>query len=357
MKKRGITLIEVMVGTFILSLISVPLYYVLKTATHRRAMAACKEFVKQESNKVFKILEQDLSQARRESFKQPSDEVFEIEVRKSEDKDAALRYVYLAPDLKRQYDGKEWVVSKAVEDFAITTSPDAPGRLVVSLKTKAWFDGVKEEEAPVLAQEKMIVMREDAAFEKDQHWRDVGDVNKFFATQGSIMAGVKEDAKQLVQDFSSEWKDAMKDVENMTLGELKKIKEDLFSGLKDVEESMKGIDKDIVDLDPKALFDPNCLGKLSDSKKKRAKNVKNALAAMDTKDKMDWNKIKEVGGGSSFFSSGMKTDAIKEFYNAKMELFNSGQEIVSQIDSFAELAKDKGLDVDTSSIDRNKWGA
>jgi hypothetical protein len=43
-------------------------------------------------------------------------------------------------------------------------------------------------------------------------------------------------------------------------------------------------------------------------------------------------------------------------YNAKMELFNAGQEIVNQIDDFATTAGQKGLDVDTSSIDRNKWG-
>lgn len=357
MQKRGITLVEMMVATFILSMISVPLYYVLKDASHKKAIVACKDYIKQESNKILKILESDLSQARRDSFKQPSDDVFEINVRKEgADKDTSLRYVYIAPDLKRQFDGREWLISKNVEEFSITTSPDAPGRLVVSLKTKAWFDGVKEKEAPVLSQEKMIVMREDAAFEKDKHWRDVGDVNKFFATQGSLMAGVKSDAKKLVQDFTSEWKDAGADLNSMTVGQLKKVKEDLFNGLKDVEKSIKGIDDDIIELDSKALFDVGCDGKLSKSQKRRAKKVKETLAAMDTKDKMDWNKVKEAGGGSSFFSSGMKTDAIKELYNAKMELFNSGQEIVKQIDDFAKLSSEKGVDIDTSSINRSKWG-
>jgi hypothetical protein len=346
-----------MVAIFLLSVISVPLYYVLKNASHKRALVACKDFVKNESNKVFKILEQDLTQARRESFSRPSEDVYEIKVRKSdEDEDASLRYLYIAPDLKRQFDGKEWTVSRAVYEFDIATSPDAPGRLVVSLKTRAHFDGVKESDAPVLSQEKMIVMREDAAYEKDKHWREVGDVNKFFATQGSIMAGVKEDAKKLVQDFTGEWKDALDDVNNMTVGELKNLKDDLFGGLEEVKDSMTGIDEDILDLDTMAMFDPNCLGNVSDSKKKRAKAVKEALAAMKNKGEMDWEKVKELGGGSSFFSSGMKTDAIKQMYNAKMELFNAGQEIVNQIDDFATTAGQKGLDVDTSSIDRNKWG-
>lgn len=361
MKRRGITLIEIMVATCILSMISVPLYYVLKEASRKRALVACKDYVKHESNKVLKIVENDLTQARRKSFQQPSDDVFEIKVRKQgegkeKDKDVSLRYLFVAPDLKRQFDGKEWLVSKNVEEFSVSSTPDAPGRLVVSLKTKANFDGIKEDEAPTLSMEKMIVMREDAAFEKDKHWRDVGDVNKFFATQGSLMGGIKSDAKKLVKDFTNEWSEAGGDIGAMTLGELKNVRDSLFGGLKDVSSSIGGLDKDILDLDPKALYDTNCMGNLSDSEKKRAKNVRNALAAMDTKDKMDWNKIKEIGGGGGFLSSGMKTDAIKEMYNAKMELFNSGQEIVKQIDSFSEMAKGGGLQIDTSTINRTKWG-
>ncbi|GAB4279653.1 MAG: hypothetical protein Kow0029_23730 [Candidatus Rifleibacteriota bacterium] len=356
MKQRGVTLIEILVATFILSIISVPLYYVMKDASHKRAIIACKDYVKQESNKILKILENDLSQARRNSFKQPSDNVYEIKVQKDAEHDAALRYVYVAPDLMRQYDGKQWLISRNVTEFNISTTPDAPGRLVVSLKTKANFDGVKDDEAPQLSQEKMIVMREDAAFENDKHWRDVGDVNKFFATQGSLMAGVKSDAKKLVQDFTGEFADAVADINSMTIGQLQKVKDDLMGGLKDVEESISSIDKDILDLDPKALYDTDCMGNLSKSEKRRAKAVKEALAAMDTKDKMDWNKIKEIGGGSSFFSSGMKTEAIKEMYNAKMQLFESGQEIVKQIDDFKKMSSDRGFSFDTSMINRRKWG-
>lgn len=357
MKKRGFTLVEMMVAIFILSLISVPLYYVLKDAGYKGALVACKDQAKQESNKVLKILENDLSQARRESFKQPSDDVFEIKVRKQgDDEDVSLRYFYAKPDLKRIFDGKQWLVSNNVDEFNISTSPDAPGRLIVSLKTKAFFDGIKEGDAPEVSQEKMIVMREDAAYEKDKHWRDVGDVNKFFASQGSLMGGVKEDAKQLVQDFTSEWSAAGADVGNMTVGQLQRVKDDLFNGLKDVEDSIKGIDTDIIDLDPKAMFDVGSDGKLSKSQKNRAKAVKESLAAMKNKGDLDWNKVVNAGGGSGFWSSKMKTDAIKELYNAKSQLFNSGQEIVKQIDEFKNLSSQNGFDFDTSQISRTKWG-
>lgn len=358
MKKRGTTLIEIMVGVVILSIISVPIYYLLKDASAKRAIVTSRDYIKQEANKVFKLLENDLSQARKGTFKQASDEVVEIKVRKpgsDETQDVQLSYFYSAPDLYRRFDGKSWVVSRNVADFVVSETPEA-GRLVVSLKLKAALDGIPEDQAPEYAQEKLIVMREDSSEELDAFWRDVGDVNKFFATQGSVMAGVKEDAKALTQKFTSEWSAAGADIANMTIGEIKKVKDELFKGLSDVEKQLGNIDKDILDLDPKALFDPGCDGKLSSSEKQRAQQVKDALAAMDTKDKMDWNKIKNIGGTGGIFQSGMDTKAIKEMYNAKFEIFNAGQEVVKQIDDFKKFAEDNGTSVDTSTIDRKKWG-
>ncbi|PKL50927.1 MAG: hypothetical protein CVV42_01105 [Candidatus Riflebacteria bacterium HGW-Riflebacteria-2] len=358
MKKRGTTLIEIMVGVVILSIISVPIYYLLKDASAKRAMVASRDYVKQEANKVLKLLENDLSQARKGTFKQVSDDVIEIKVRKpgkDDTKDVSLSYLYVAPDLIRRFEGQRWLVSRNVADFVVSETPEA-GRLVVSLKVKAALDGIPEEQGPEYAQEKLIVMREDSSEELDAFWRDVGDVNKFFATQGSIMAGIKEDSKQLVQQFTGEFEEMLKDVKNMTVGELAKVKDELFNGLKDVENQLGSIDKDILDLDPKALYDPGCDGKLSDSEKKRAQQVKDALAGMDAKDKMDWNKIKDIGGEGGLFSSGMDTKAIKEMYNAKFEIFNAGQQMVQQMDEFKTFAESNGLPVDMSSINRQKWG-
>lgn len=358
MKKYGTTLIEVLVALTILGIISVPLYYLLKDASNKRAIVASRDFIKQEANKVFKLLENDLSQARKGTFKQVSDDVIEIKVRKpgKDDKDVSLSYLYVAPDLIRRFEGQRWMVSKNVKDFVVSETAEA-GRLVVSLKMKAALDGIAEEEGPEYSQEKLIVMREDSSEELDAFWRDVGDVNKFFATQGSIMAGVKEDAKQLTQQFTDEYKDMLKDVKNMTVGQLTKVKDDLFKGLKDVEKQLQGIDKDILDLDSKALYDPGCDGELSDSQKKRARQVKEALAGMDTKAKMDWNKIKNIGGTGGLFSSGMDTKAIKEMYNAKAEIFNAGQQMVKQMDEFKVFAEENGVPVDMSTINRQKWGA
>lgn len=356
-KGSGTTLVEVMVGVFLLSLISVPLYFLMKDASNKRALVASRDYAKQETNKVLKILENDLSQARKGSFKQKSDDVIEIKVRKpgnKESEDMGLSYLFVKPDLIRRFDGQEWLVSRYVDSFDVNTTPEA-GRLVVSLKIKAAMDGVAEAEAPELSQEKLIVMREDSSEELDKFWRDVGDVNKFFATQGSIMAGVKADAKQLTQQFTGAYADMLKDIGKMTVGEILKVKDELLGALKDVKDSISGLDKDILDLSADALYDRNFLGGMSSSKKKKAKQVKEALAGMKTKGDMDWNKIKDIGGKGGLFSSGMKTDAIKKMFNAKAELFNSGQEIVGELDKFKKQTSDL-TDLDLSSINRSTWG-
>lgn len=359
MRKNGMTLIELMVAFFILAVLSVPMYFLLKESANKRALVASRDFVKQEANKVLKILESDLSQARKGTFKQASDDVISIKVRKSgskKEEDVALSYLYVKPDLIRRFEGKQWVICRNVEEFGVAPAIDGVGRLVVSLKVKAGFDGIKEGEEPEYSQEKLIVMHEDSSEELDKYWRDVGDVSKFFATQGSIMAGVKADAKQLVQDFSSEWSAAGADISNMTIGQLQKVKDDLFKGLKDVETSITKLDKDILELDSKAMFDVGCDGKLSDSEKDRANAVKQALANMTEKGDLSWEKVVSAGGGGGFLSSNMKTGAIKEFYNAKAQLFNSGQEIVNQIDDFKKMSSEGGFEFETSEINRGKWG-
>ncbi len=352
MQKRGFTLLELMVAFFILSLVSIPLYYLLKDAANKRALVTSRDYVKQEANKVFALLENDLSQARKGSFKQASDDVIEIKVRKpgkDEAEDVSLSYLYVKPDLIRRFDGKQWVISRFVEEFEVSTVPDSPGRLVASLKLKAGFDGISEDEAPEYSQEKLIVMREDSSEELDKYWRDVGDVNKFFATQGSIMAGVKEDAKKLVQDFTGEFSAAAADINKMTVGEILKVRDELMRGLGEIQNSMGKLDKDILDLSADAMFERNWLGKMSDSKKNRAKKVREALAAMSSKGDMNWSKIKALGG------SGFKSGTVKEMFNAKSELFNSGQEIVKQLQEFKRNAGDVA-NLDLSGIDLKKWG-
>lgn len=357
-KRNGFTLIELMVAIFIMALVSVPMYYLLKDSANKRALVASRDFIKQEANKVLKILENDLSQARKGTFKQVSDDVVAIKVRKPGNKEAddvSLSYLYVKPDLIRRFEGKEWLVCRYVEDFAVNPAIDGAGRLVVSLKVKTGFDGLKEEEEPEYSQEKLIVMREDSSDELDKFWRDVGDVNKFFATQGSLMAGVKDDAKKLVQDFTGTFVAAGGDISAMTVGEILKVRDQLMGGLKDIQSSMGKLDTEILGLSADALFDRNWLGKMSDDKKEKAQRVREALAGMKNKGDLNWKKITSLGGSGGMFSSGMKTGAIKEMYNAKAELFNSGQEVVKQLQDFKKNT-DNIANLDLTGIDLKKWG-
>ena len=81
-RRSAFTLIELLVAFFILTLISVPIYYLLKDSANKRDLVLSREYVKQEANKVLKLLENELSQARKGTFKKVSDDVIQIKVRK-----------------------------------------------------------------------------------------------------------------------------------------------------------------------------------------------------------------------------------------------------------------------------------
>lgn len=354
MRKRiAFTLIEVLVVFFILGIISVPIYYMLSDARYKSSMISAKDYAKNEANKILKIVENDLTQARKGTFKQSSDNVIKINVRKvsgNSNKDIPLKYTYIDPHLYRTVDNREWIVSKNVSEFFVSESNEA-GRMILSLKTKATFDGMKEEDAQVYSQEKLIVMREDSSEELDKHWRDVGDQDSFIQKQGSIMGGLKDDAGKIIQDFADVWSGTAEDIAKMPAEEAKKIVDNLMGALDNVKDSIKGIDDDVKGLGADAFFKRNIFGGMSKKKKRAAERVKNTLISMDTKESMDWDKVKDAGDIS--FSS-LDTDAIRGFFDAKAKVFESGQDIVKQLDDFKEQNSSSGVNL--SGINRNTWG-
>lgn len=358
MKKRGITLIESMVAIFLFGVISIPLYYILSDMNYKRAVIECKDFAKQEANKVIKVVENDLSQARKGSFKQVSEDVIKIKVREKGDsnENVDLEYLFIKPKLFRTVGKKRFLISKNVELFEVSKTPEE-GRLVLSLKTFAAFDGIKQNEPIEYSQEKLIVMREDSSDEYDPYWCDVGLQDNFFATKGSVIAGLKEDAEAIIQNFTNEWGSALGDIKNMTIGELTKVKDDLLKVLKNTEKSLKNIDKDVMGLGVEAFFDIKFLDPYKKKKRKAANKIKTTLAEMKTKGSLDWEKVKACGQNINMWGTDMKEDAIRGFFDAKVEVFNSGQEVVKQLDELKKQAAGIGGDIDVSTgIDRHKWG-
>lgn len=353
MKKRAVTLVEIMVAFFILGLISTTLYYVLKNASHKRAIVTCRQSAKRETTKILKLLESDLRQARLGSFKKIDENTIQIKVKKANSKkDTKLEYVYDKPFLKRNFDGKQWIVSDNLTKFDISPVPDSPGQLVAEIETSYASGGLREDEAQKNIQSQMIVMREDSAKQNDPYWRDVGNVSHFFKTQGSLLAGVKADAKQLVQDFTSEFENLAKDLDNMTAGQIRKAKEKLKASLGNINTKISEMDVKIDGLDSEAVFD---MGKSGLSRlwggvsgrtkrlKKKAGQIKTALKNMKTKGELNWGKISSIAGGDR----DRLRKSVKEMYNAKSDIFEAGKSVVENM---------KKLGMDTSDINMTKWG-
>ncbi len=310
---RGFTLTEVIITLGILSIILVPLLYIFTESSKRANITLARDYVKLEANKVINLLENDLTQTRRGSFVEQGNTIT-IKVRKNDKEDVDLKYTYNKPNLHRYLEGKCWLVSKIVDSFDLSKSNDTPGKMVLNIVVKSDQIGIKDEEQPTYEQQKIIMLMEDATEDFDQYWREVGDVSKFFSTQGNLLAGIKEDAKQLVEDFSKTWMKALGDIKNMSVAELKKVKTDLQNNLKDIKTNLTDINKEILDLDWHAFYNRGFLGIGNGRKKRKANAVKNLVSGYQSLDEMNWEQVKDTG-------SGMKEEAIKAMYDAKVQLF------------------------------------
>ena len=331
-KHNGFTLLELMISIAILSLISTAIYFFLSDSQKKSNMLMARNLVKQEANKIINVFESDFTQALKGSYSEEfKDGVasYSIMVRKNEKQDDILTYTFKRPKLHRIFDGRCWLVSKNVDEFNFSKSIDnTPGKMVLDLVTKSDLVGIKEDEQPTYEQQKIIVMMEDASDEYDPHWREVGDVDKFFNTQGSLIASLKDDAKQLIENFADTWSQAIGDVKKMTVGELQKLSLDLNKNLDDVKKNLENIDKEIADLDWHALYDESGLiGSIfgaNKRKRKKANKVKDIVSGYKSLEEMNWNEVKSAG-------KGMKEEAIKAMYDAKVQLFEGRAKIQENI--------------------------
>ena len=340
-KNKGITLMEIMITMGILAIISIPLYYILADSNRQANLVMARDAIKQESNKILKILETDLTQARKGTYKEESNGDICIKVRKDQKHDAELKYSFDKSNhkLSRYYegDGKSWkIVSNKVDNFEVTKAIDeTPGKMTIHLVMKSNLPGLKNDEQPLYEQNKIIVMMEDATEENDPYWREVGDINSFFQSEGNLLAGLKEDSEKMIQDLASVWEQALGDIKKMSIDELLETKNRLQNSLNDLKDNINEINQQIKDLDWEALYDSGFLGIGNGRKKRKANRVKELVSGYKSLEEMNWNQVKSTG-------SGMKEEAIKAMFDSKVELFKGQNDILSNISKVDEqLDKNK----------------
>lgn len=349
MSRRAVTLVEILIAFFILSLISGSLYYLLHSASYRQSLVACRDEAKRETEKIFALVQSDFQQAMLNSFERVNDNRIKIDVRtqREPDQGETLEYIFTKPFLRRRLANTEWLVSENVSEFDLRTQPETPGHLVVRIESSVAFDSVRPEDAQKNRISQVVIMREDASFGQDPHWRDTGAVSSFFQTQGSLLAGVKENAQRLFEDISAEFSELNADLQEMTVGQIQQMGDQIRGALNNVDTKMLELDETIADIDNEAIFNFGSSvvgrrlrrGRLN----RKAREIKDAFAEMQNKNDMDWGRIVRIAGTDM----GRLRDTTSELYNAKQEFFDAGHEIVSTMQSFG---------LDTSGIDFAKWG-
>lgn len=361
---------EVTITIFIMAMISIPLYFLLSDSSRQVNITAARDYIKQESNKVYKILENDLTQAKLGSFSQSNNE-FSIKIRtraseKAEDNllliskknhDGELKYTLQKPKLFRTLteDGKTktWLVSKVVDSIVIDqpSSSDSPGKLVVNLVMKSDQVGIKAEDQPKYEQNKVIVMAEDAASIRDPNWLDVGTVGGVFQTDGNLLKDLKEQFIALGKNALNTIIGTVDDIVGMTAGQIKEklaslslddLKEaisDLKSSLKEVGSQMTDINSQLKDLEGGLLYGVATykdywwpLTKSGRQKKadaenekrdKRAKEVGELIANYKEKGQMNWEAVQSKAGGMT--KDGAKS--LKNLFDSKSALFESESKV------------------------------
>ena len=385
---KGFTILEVTMTIFVLAMISVPLYFVLSDSTKQAHLVAARDHIKQESNKVFKILENDLSQAKRKSFSQEANE-FSIKIRTvaseretdnlltaaKENHDAELKYTLDNHNLYRTIteDGitKKWLVSNSVDSIVIDEpssieAQTSPGKMVVTLVMKSNLVGIKDDEQPKYEQNKVIIIKEDATSVNDPNWLDVGVVGGVFQTDGNLLADLKEQFAALGENFVSTWAGALGDIKGMTvdqiknkidslsLGELKSSLADVRESLRDLKDGIAKTNKQIGEIGWQALYDQmeiktwttgwgpwkkahsneDEVKKDSARKEQLAQGVKNLMSGYKGKSEMNWDAVK-AKAGSELNENGKK--ALEGFFQAKESQFDG----INQLTKAEELLNQK----------------
>ena len=347
---KGFTVMELIITIFIMAMISIPLYFLLSDSSNQANVMAARKHIKQEGNKVYKVLENDLTQAKRNSFTQKGD-TFSIRVRleenddkliklKEED-DPELKYTFEKPKLYRSLQGKRWLVSDSVDSIEITEpseieKKDSPGKLTVNLVMKSNLPGIKDSEQPKYEQNKIIVMAEDAASVNDPNWVDIGKVGGIFQMDGNILASLKEDFEKLGESFLDEWEKTFADIKNMTVGQLKEALTKAKENLAKLQDQLKNMDGQIKDLAWDAVYERTQIkekkflgitygtnekqaNKENAEKERRATEIKNFVASIQNASEMNWETVKQKGG------SDMKAgadDALTKMFDAKNQMFD-----------------------------------
>jgi hypothetical protein len=253
----GLTLVEMMVAFFLLSLISLALHSLLSDSARKKAIAEARSTAAQEADRVLARLTQDMSQAQPGTFRLTGSgdaKRFSLKLPPPGSSQPPLEIVYdfQKPVIKRIAQGAEHPLAQHVERLEIGRAADNQGRVatgqyLVEIKTAVQQDGLTTPETH--HQQQVVAVRTEAAAANDPYWVGVGKINGILAgfdtaldslvsdisaLGSNIQNGVFSSAEDAYQKMSqvitglTSMKDALNNIDN-TLEELKQAPANIFS--------------------------------------------------------------------------------------------------------------------------------
>ncbi|MBF0545859.1 MAG: prepilin-type N-terminal cleavage/methylation domain-containing protein [Candidatus Riflebacteria bacterium] len=346
MKNIGITLVEVLVAFFILTLISGGIFFLLREASLKNSISEARSIAKQEAGKILSVMQHDFAQAKLGSIKvdEPGKIGLDID---SGGRVEKIVYSWHSPKFYRTLAGKEWLMSEHLENFLLTRQ--ATGQYIVELETKVRIDGLTNDSAQSHSQNQMIVSREDSTSLIDPNWRDVGDVNGIMSTHGDLMGGIRDDMNMVSQNFTNELKKIKDDAASATVDQImektEQIRSTLFKNIENINSKIENLDGQIANMAEEGIINiTHKLFERTGRKKECAAKMRQILVGAKKSTDLKWDQIEAVANDYGYGSE--VQSSFKSIFQAKKDLFGAGSEVIKTLDD---------LKISTEGIDRGKF--
>lgn len=330
---------EIMITVGLLAIISVPLYFFLSDSSKRANIIQARDYIKQESNKVLNVLENDLSQAKYGSFTQTKDG-FSIKVHQKKDNHEiygnekedypVLKYTFDQPKLHR-YDygiNKCWLVSDQVDSLDIEEATHQ-GQLIIKLKMKSRIVGIKDSEQPTYEQDKVVSMREYSAKGNQKNWFGVGKLTEYEG-DNNLIDSLRTDVAQFYIAQSEKQEDDNGKYESMSLAEMEKALEDLKNSKEELRKSAIDFDNQILGMDWKSYYD-NSWASIIKGGLGKTTNINKTLFNLKSKNAMNSYTYGRLRNEADIGSNLFHEDTLRSMWDSKIQIFEGEENLNKEI--------------------------
>jgi prepilin-type N-terminal cleavage/methylation domain-containing protein len=323
-KKQGVTLIEMMVAFVIFCGLSATVYYLMKDAAAKRALAHSRTIARQEAERILTTLQRDLSQAQAGVFGTLNTTQPEFGITLPEGI-ATVSYLFDPPRFIRRTTAPghqaELVLSDHLNHFSLEKQVNE-GQVLAEVEIKVRLETMLENQAVKFHQTQIITMRADASSRFDAHWVDGGGVALAQTGQSQVLAGIGGD----FSDPGEEILGNMAEVANRTEAELAAKTQEIVGKVRQIIEHLNGIDDSISQMPANRLVynDSNSSAGLPSILMAGA-NLKSTFRTIRNARDLNWGQFQGIAVSHGCTSP---SGEFQQFYNGKERMFNSGKRLL-----------------------------